>query len=235
MATNRSGSIKVRGLKELRDELKTLEDPKEFESELKDVHYRIAKMVETQAGPKLGRIKGEMGAMAENTLAARKSVTGAQISLGGGDVPWAAGVEFGAKQNLRRIVKNTRRYRGVTLQNGSGRNIREGGRATIVRDEEDLDQVLGRVRSQTIDFSRKNTAKKFRGMGAFGVDAATYTKGRRAGQNIVIRGWNQFLPWRGIGEGAGYAIFPTIRANQENIRQMYEEEVGRITAQAFPD
>lgn len=234
MAVNRSGSIKVRGLKELRSELKDLEDPKEFENQLKDVHLRIAKRVELEAGPKLARIKGQMGAMAAESLSARRTVAGAQISLGGEDVPWAAGVEFGAKQNLRRIVKNTRRYRGVDLNVGK-RRVREGGRATLVRDGEDLDAVLGRIRSQTIDFSRKNSAKKFRGMGAFGVDVATYSGGRRAGQNIVIRGWNQFLPWRGIGEGAGYAIFPTIRSNQENIRQMYEEEVGRITADAFPD
>jgi hypothetical protein len=234
VATNRSGSIKIRGLKELRAELKELENAKEFETELKDVHHRIALMIEAKASPKLARIKGGMGSAAAGTLSARRSVTGAQVSLGGGDVPWALGVEFGAKQNLRRIVKNTRKYRGVDLNVGK-RRIREGGRATIVRDDEDLDQVLGRIRSQTIDFSRKNTAKRFRGMGAFGVDAATYSTGRRAGQNIVIRGWNQFLPWRGIGEGAGYAIFPTIRDSQDEIARMYEEEVGRITARAFPD
>lgn len=235
MAVNRSGSIKVRGLKELRAELRTLEDQKALEDELKDVHYRIAVKIETGAGPRLARIKGGMGAAAENTLSARKSVTGAQIELGSADVPWAQGIEFGAKNNLRRIIKNTRKYRGITLANGRGKNIREGGRATIVRDEEDLDDVIGRIRSQSIDVSRKNTAKKFRGMGAFGVDAATYAGGRRAGQNIVMRGWNQFLPWRGIGENAGYAIFPTIRNNQENIRQMYEDEVGSITRRAFPD
>ena len=79
MAVNRSGSIKVQGLKELRAELKTLEDPKALEDELKDVHYRIAVKIETGAGPRLARIKGGMGAAAENTLSARKSVTGAQI------------------------------------------------------------------------------------------------------------------------------------------------------------
>lgn len=235
MAVNRSGSIKVQGLKELRAELKTLEDQKALEDELKDVHYRIAVKIETGAGPRLARIKGEMGARAEDTLSARKSVTGAQISLGAADVPWAQGIEFGAKRNLRRIIKNTRKYRGITLANGRGKNIREGGRATIVRDEEDLDAVIGRIREQTIDFSRRNTKKRFRGGAAFGVDAATYAGGRRAGQNIVMRGWNQFLPWRGIGENAGYAIFPTIRDNQENIRQMYEDEVGSITRRAFPD
>jgi hypothetical protein len=235
MAVNRSGSIKVQGLKELRAELKTLEDPKALEDELKDVHYRIAVKIETGASPRLKRIKGGMGAAAENTLSARKSVTGAQIELGGADVPWAQGVEFGAKNNLRRIVKNTRKYRGITLANGRKKNIREGGRATIVRDEEDLDDVIGRIREQTIDFSRRNTKKRFRGGAAFQVDAATYAGGRRAGQTIVMRGWNQFLPWRGIGENAGYAIFPTIRDNQENIRKMYEEEVGSITRRAFPD
>lgn len=234
MAVNRSGSIRIRGLKELRSELRELENSKEFEDRLKDVHLRIAMLVESGARPKLAGIKGGMGSSAAATLSARKSVTGAQISLGGGDTPWAQGVEFGAKQNLRRVVKNTRRYRGVSLNVGQ-RRIREGGRATLVRDDEDLDQVLGRIRSQTIDFSRKNTAKRFRGMGAFGVDAATYSKGRRAGQSIIIRGWNQFLPWRGIGEGAGYAIFPTIRANQTAIREMYEREVDQITRDAFPD
>jgi hypothetical protein len=235
VAVNRSGSIRIQGLKELREQLKTIEDPKALEAELKDVHYRIALQVKTSAGPRLASKKGQMGLDAAKTLEARKSITGAQISLGGEDVPWAQGIEFGAKNNLRRIIKNTRKYRGVTLANGRGKNIREGGRATIVRDEEDLDQVIGRIRAQSIDFTRKNTSKKFRGMGAFGVDAATYGGGRRAGQTIVMRGWNQFLPWRGIGESAGYAIFPTIREKQTEIAQMYEDEVGSITSKAFPD
>lgn len=235
MAVNRGGSITIRGMRDLRAELKALENGKEFEEELKVAHWRIALLVETKARPRIAAQKGQMGAMAADTLSARKSVTGAQISLGAADVPWAQGIEFGAKRNLRRIIKNTRKYRGITLANGRGKNIREGGRATIVRDEEDLDAVIGRIRSQSIDFSRKNTAKKFRGMGAFGVDAATYAGGRRAGQNIVMRGWNQFLPWRGIGENAGYAIYPSIRESQAQILEVYLDEIGSITRRAFPD
>ena len=235
MAVNRGGSITIRGLRDLRAELKQLEDSKEFEDELKVAHWRIALLVETKARPRIAAQKGGMGTAAAGTLSARKSVTGAQISLGGADVPWAQGIEFGAKRNLRRIVKNTRRYRGITLANGKGKKIREGGRATIVRDEEDLDEVLGRIRSQTIDFSRKNTAKRFRGEGGFGVDVATFAKGRRAGQNIVVRGWNQFPQWRGIGPSAGYAIYPTIRENQTEILEVYLDEVGSITRRAFPD
>jgi hypothetical protein len=235
VAVNRGGSITIRGMKDFRAELKKVEDSGQFEEELKVAHWRIALIVEAKARPRIAAQKGAMGTAAAGTLSARKSITGAQISLGSADVPWAQGIEFGAKRNLRRIVKNTRRYRGITLQNGSGRNIREGGRATIVRDDEDLDEVLGRVRSQTIDFSRKNTAKKFRGVGAFGVDAATYTKGRRAGQNIVVRGWNQFLPWRGIGPNAGYGVYPAIRESQDTIVEIYVDEVGSITRRAFPD
>jgi len=235
VATNRSGSIRIRGIKELREQLKTLEDPKELEGELKDAHHRIALKVKNAAEPRLASKQGQMGVDAAKTLEARRTIAGAQISLGAEDVPWAQGVEFGAKRNLRRIIKNTRRYRGITLANGKGKNIREGGRATIVRDEEDLDSVIGRIREQTIDFSRRNTKKRFRGESAFGVDVASYAKGRRAGQNIVMRGWNQFLPWRGIGENAGYAIFPTIRDKQDEIRQTYEDEVGVITSKAFPD
>lgn len=235
MAVNRSGSITIRGMRDLQAELKALEDGKQFEDELKVAHWRIALLVETRARPRIAAQKGNMGVMAAGTLSARKNATGAQIALGAADVPWAQGIEFGAKRNLRRIVKNTRKYRGITLANGKGKNIREGGRATIVRDGEDLDAVIGRIRSQTIDFSRRNTAKRFRGASAFGVDAATYGGGRRAGQNIVMRGWNQFLPWRGIGESAGYAIFPTIRESQVEIVELYLDEIGSITRRAFPD
>ena len=235
MAVNRGGSIQVRGLKDFRAELKKVEDAGLFEEELKVAHWRIALIIETGARPRIAAQKGQMGVMAAGTLSARKNVTGAQIALGAADVPWAAGIEFGAKRNHRRIIKNTRKYRGITLANGRGKNIREGGRATLVRDGEDLDAVIGRIRSQTIDFSRRNTKKRFRGDAAFGVDAATYAGGRRAGQMIVMRGWNQFLPWRGIGENAGYAIYPTIRENQETIRQTYEDQVRDITQRAFPD
>jgi len=235
MAVNRSGSITIRGMRDLRAELAKVENAKDLEEELKVAHWRIALIVQRGAAPRIRGQKGQMGIDAEKTLEARKSVTGAQISLGSADVPWAQGIEFGARRNLRRIIKNTRKYRGITLANGRGKNIREGGRATLVRDEEDLDAVIGRIRSQTIDFTRKNTAKKFRGGAAFGVDAATYGGGRRAGQTIVMRGWNQFLPWRGIGEGAGYGIYPTIRENQERIVEVYLDEVGSITSKAFPD
>ena len=158
MAVNRSGSIRIRGISELRKELKKLDDPKQFEDRLKDAHHKIALLVESGARPKLASLKGGMGSRAADTLTARRTVIGARIALGAAGTPWAQGIEFGAKRNLRRVVGDK-----------------------------------------------------------------------------TIRGWNQFLPWRGIGEGAGYAIFPTIRQNQTQIREMYEAEVGRITADAFPD
>lgn len=236
MAVNRSGAVQVRGLKELRAEAKQLEDPKAFEAELRDVHYRVANEVVSAARPKMAQ-QGKLGASAAETMKANRSGVAARMSLGSEDVPWALGVEFGAKQNLRRIIKNTRRYRGVTLDNGSGRRLREGGRATIVRDDEVLDDVIGRIRSQSIDFtSRTNQSKRFRGLGSVGgVDVATYAGGRRRGQAIVMRGWNQFRPWRGVGPQAGYAIYPTIRAKSDSIVRKYEDEVRSILRPMFPN
>lgn len=58
------------------------------------------------------------------------------------------------------------------------------------------------------------------------------------GEQIVfkreIRGWNQFRPWRGNRAGAGYWLYPTIRAHTDEIVDMYATDVARITAKAFP-
>lgn len=48
-------------------------------------------------------------------------------------------------------------------------------------------------------------------------------------------GWNQFQEWRGAGDGAGYAIFPTIRDNRERIMAAYMDEIDRLVRPAFPD
>lgn len=234
MAVNRAGSIRIRGLKELRKELGELDDAKEFERQLKDVHHRIALKVTTEARPKLANIKGKMGSTAAATLNARKTVAGSSVSLGDASAPWALGVEFGAKWNVLRVVKNTRRLREVKVGKRT-KMVNIGGRATTVYNRDDLDAVIGRIREQTVTFDRRNTKKGFRGQGAFAVDVATFAKGARSGQTIKMRGWNQFLIWRGNDENAGYAIYPTIKANQTEIKNMYEDEVGKITRAAFPD
>jgi hypothetical protein len=47
--------------------------------------------------------------------------------------------------------------------------------------------------------------------------------------------YHQFQPWRGGGPGAGYFLYPTIRAETVPILGIYSEAVKKITATAFPD
>jgi len=48
-------------------------------------------------------------------------------------------------------------------------------------------------------------------------------------------GWNQFSPWRGNGPGAGYYLYPTIRAEIDTIVEMYGDELDRVARSTFPD
>ena len=163
MAVNRSGAVTVRGLSELRKELRQLEDADRFKAELKDANFKVASVVGDIARPRMAGL-GRMGARASQTIRSSRAATSARLSLGGPGAPYAEGVEFGAHSNVGRRVANP---------GGSGSHMRAG--------------------------------------------------------------WNQFREWRGNGTSAGYAIFPTIRENTPLIVRLYEDEVGRITAAAFPD
>lgn len=48
-------------------------------------------------------------------------------------------------------------------------------------------------------------------------------------------GWNQFLAWKEPGHGnTGYFLFPTMRAESEEIKEMYVRELDDICKIAFP-
>jgi hypothetical protein len=223
VAIERSGSIRVRGLSDLQKELKTLADPDEFEEELKEAHFKIADMVRNMAAPLIPTKTG--AALASVT--AQRTVRAARISMGGAGAPHALGVEFGAKQNMRRIVKQRAIRFGTDKQGKRTMRLGPRGRATVLRDGEDLDTVLGRVTRQSVDEFGRTQA---RGRGVL-VKVATY----KNGSPKVRLGWNHFRAWRGVGPDAGYAIYPTIRRNQSMIAETYEREVERITRDAFPD
>jgi hypothetical protein len=204
---HRGGAIQVRGLDELRAGLKNLDDAAYWEDQLATANEYVAEYVADAAEPRM-RGLGGMGARAAATLEARRSGKAGRIALGGPSAPFAAGVEFGAHRNVRRVIKNTR------------------ARPTIVRDGENIDRVIGNIENQSIEAgSRKTSYKRFRGRGdVIGVRAVR-----------VIRGWNQFKPWKGNGSSAGYALFPTIRERQREIVAIYEKETAEITKAAFPD
>jgi len=48
--------------------------------------------------------------------------------------------------------------------------------------------------------------------------------------------YKQFLPWKKPGNGnTGYFLFPTMKAETQNIIEMYGEELDKIARDAFPD
>lgn len=64
-------------------------------------------------------------------------------------------------------------------------------------------------------------------MGAeFGADRNQERLVRVAGGGTTYRkGWNQFRPWRGNSDTAGYFLFPTIRDDEADIIAGYESEL----------
>lgn len=218
MPVNRSGSITVRGLDDLIKQVKGLDDPEQFELRIKDANYKVGELVRVGAGP---RIPVKTGA-ARNSLSVSKTLKAARLSLGGAKAPHALGVEFGAHKDRRRIVKE----RAVRISR-SGKVSLSKSRATILRDGEDADAVIGRIERQSVDEQGRTQA---RGRGV-GVKVARY----KNGSPKIRIGWNQFRPWRGIGPDAGYAIFPFIKANNQVIVELYKDEIDRITGDAFPD
>lgn len=195
--TRGADSIRVQGLRDLNRALRDLPDDGSGQKLLKQANYNVAEFVVGKAKPAFQSLdaetKGQAGKVAK-TLRPLKDQLRGVVAMGGAQVPWASGVEFGAYRNKRRLIKNT------------------GGRATIVRDEERLGRVIKNVQAQR----NINTGQQVR-----------VTK--------MIRGWNQFLEWRGNREGAGYALFPTMRQNMQEIVDFYGDELDKVMREAFPD
>lgn len=193
---------KVIGLSELRRELKALED-KGLIDELKDANEAAAEIVAEKARANF-RALGGMGALVAATVVAGRVQNRAQVKFGGSDAPFAGGVEFGAERNVLRLRKNT------------------GGRATKVRDGENVDKVIGRVQAQTVAANGKGSIARQLG------GTQVQVTGR-------VRGWNQFQPWKGNGQNAGYALYPAIREKMPAVVESYGNAIEKLTKRAFPD
>jgi hypothetical protein len=57
-------------------------------------------------------------------------------------------------------------------------------------------------------------------------------RSRRSGQ---YKGYNQFKMWRGNGPDAGYFMYPTVRADNDQIVDAYLQRVTELLNQVFPD
>lgn len=70
----------------------------------------------------------------------------------------------------------------------------------------------------------------------FGAEfGATRNKQRTLPSGRRVRGWNQFRPWRGNDEGAGYFLYPAVRGIDQRAIDLYRKRLDAITAEAFPD
>lgn len=91
-------AVQITGLKELRRELRKLEDAKAWSNRLKDEHVKIARMV-VDRGNVLAKKRTQMVLAAKSNRAVR-SVSGASIRMGGVGRArdWALGAQFGSER-----------------------------------------------------------------------------------------------------------------------------------------
>jgi hypothetical protein len=102
MARRRQGpqSVAVKGLDELRRELRRLDDAGLLD-ELKTANFEVASSVVEWAQAEARRF-GPMDVAAADTLSAARGQRAAEVRLGGAKAPWAGGSEFGAGRNMPR-------------------------------------------------------------------------------------------------------------------------------------
>ena len=204
MATNKALQVNVEGAKELRETLKAMGD-RRLLAELSSDNQEIAQMIVVDAQKRASTHREQLVA---SSMTVTKSSKVVQVRLprliqvtdkqGRGMRPVGMGTEFGAKYQ-RRLVKNT------------------GGRATIVRDEEDISKVIKRVEAQTrmgFDTVPKRARK------AWNATPVKVTK--------IIIGWKGYRPWKGRGDQAGYFLFPAIRNNREKAIEMYVKSIEKV-------
>lgn len=165
--------------------------------------------------------------MERNTAAVlRPSRTAAYAQLRLGGTVYALGAEFGAHRNLRRLIKATAVRVRSTKTGDRIETIR--ARSTIVRDGESASRVSRRVESQYVDHRGRNVGRRGGGQ--------QVRLERTAGGAVkTIRGWNQFKPWRGNSDSAGYFLWPAIRQSREQLLETYADAIDQLIAQRTAD
>jgi len=134
--TSGADVVAVEGLDEFRAEIKALKNRK-LTAGISAANYKVSKLVEVSTKMSMAGGGRWLDNAAARTVLAQRRQDGGQVSIGpislpdGRSIP-ATGVEFGARQNRQRLVKNT------------------GGRATIVRPGEDIGRVRANVERQFV-------------------------------------------------------------------------------------
>lgn len=208
------GAVHVLGLNEFIADIRKAQDKGAVDSLIKEANERVAKVV-IRTARSLANTKQEKRAAA--TLETASSVQQVKVTLGSKQVPYAAGANFGAYTDLRRLIK----------AKGNARGRR---RATIVREGESILKVATNVERQFVT-RRGMTVSRFEG-GEQVKLARTASGGLR-----VIRGWNQFgakgatrTQWH---KGKDQFLYRAVTLTQDQISKSYQEFIDKMTGGAF--
>lgn len=220
MAKNELTRIEVMNLNEFVRGLKqATADPKGLD-QLKKANEAVAEMVIKEA---YKTADTPMRKRAAETLHPAKSTNGVFVIGGSRAFPFFGGANFGSYQDVLRIIK-ARRKRGV--------NKGSRARATMVRRDEEwnLDKIVRRIESQTVNRAGKTIKRREAGANAklYQVKVAR----DQSGNVRTIRGWNQFGPW---AKGKDYFLYKSINNNFDEISDFYLDQMEKAAKDAFPD
>jgi len=97
--------------------------------------------------------------------------------------------------------------------------------------------LTGGAISQPVGRKKKSGPVLFFSGAEFGAysNMSRFTTGR-GGKSVSYLGWGQFKDWKKPGSGnTGYFLFPTMRAETEEIKEIWGREFDSISSQVFPD
>lgn len=210
------GAIQVLGLTDFIKDIRKAADKNAADVLIREANERVAKVVIRMA-QSLANTKQER--RAAGSLETSSNLQQVKVTMGGRDVPYAGGANFGSYTDMRRLIK---------APNQRGRR----SRATMVRSGESILKVATNVERQFVSRSGR-TISRFEG-GTQVKLARTASGGLR-----VIKGWNQFrakgmtpTEWK---KGKDQFLYRAVTMTQAQISESYQKFIDKMTGDAFPD
>lgn len=209
------GEIRIDGLREFRRGLAEFTKDPEGKKQLQKGNANVADLVIAKSQQ---LADGKIQVKAAATLKPAKRTDGVYVIGGSRDIPYFGGANFGAYNDVLRVLKASRMYKG------------QRGRATMVRKEEEwrVDKIVRKIEQQYVSASGKTITRREGREGGLRIQVAR----TGAGSVRTMRGWNQFKPWR---KDQDYMLYRAIKNNIDEIVALYFKELDRLTKQAFPD
>jgi hypothetical protein len=203
------GKIEIINYTQFIKSIKNAADAGHSEDIIRQANEAVAEIIIRRANQIAGTKmeKSAAASLQQSSSKLRVAVTG-----GGKEVPYFGGANFGAHRDTRRLIKKP---------NVRGRR----SRATLVRHGEDVDVVVKRVESQSVESSGKTISKR---LGGQAVEIAR----TKSGGIKVIRGWNQFKQSQ---KGRDFFLYRAVGDREQYITGLYQTAIDRITGQAFPE